>query len=84
MDSFLIGSFQRDTEGSDLISPKLSKGPDRFVEIVGDLKQLHPKIEVILTGKRRQFIINSLKKIILNTNILKWKPLRILINFTIF
>lgn len=62
MDSFLIGSFQRDTEGSDLISPKLSKGPDRFVEIVRDLKQLHPKIEVILTGKRRQFIINSLKK----------------------
>lgn len=61
MDSFLIGSFQRDTEGSDLLSPKLSKGPDRFIEIVKDLKQLNPKIEVILTGKRRQFVINSLK-----------------------
>ena len=33
-DSFLVGSFQRDTEGSDLISPKLIKGPDRFIEIV--------------------------------------------------
>ena len=31
---FLIGSFQRDTEGSNMTSPKLSKGPDRFIEIV--------------------------------------------------
>ena len=30
----LVGSFQRDTEGKDLISPKLIKGPDRFVSIV--------------------------------------------------
>ena len=29
---FFIGSFQRDTEGHDLISPKLSKGPDIFIE----------------------------------------------------
>lgn len=60
--SFLIGSFQRDTEGVDLISPKLSKGPDRFVEIVNSYKKQGKKITVILTGKRRQFIINSLKK----------------------
>ena len=32
--SFVVGSFQRDTEGSDLISPKLIKGPDRFIKIV--------------------------------------------------
>ena len=31
-DKFFIGSFQRDTEGHDLISPKLSKGPDIIVE----------------------------------------------------
>ena len=31
---FLIGSFQRDTEGKDLISPKLIKGPDIFVELL--------------------------------------------------
>ena len=28
---FIIGSFQRDTEGSDLTSPKLEKGPDLLV-----------------------------------------------------
>ena len=29
-DCFLVGSFQRDTEGHDLKSPKLEKGPDLF------------------------------------------------------
>ena len=33
-DVFLIGSFQRDTEGKDLVSPKLEKGPDLFCDIV--------------------------------------------------
>ena len=32
-DAYLVGTFQRDTEGKDLVSPKLIKGPDRFVEI---------------------------------------------------
>ena len=27
---FVIGSFQRDTEGKDLTSPKLIKGPDIY------------------------------------------------------
>ena len=31
---FIVGSFQRDTEGSDLVSPKLIKGPDIFLEVV--------------------------------------------------
>ena len=33
-DDFIIGSFQRDTEGHDLKSPKLIKGPDIFFNIV--------------------------------------------------
>ena len=33
-DEYLIGSFQRDTEGVDLTSPKLSKGPDQFIEMI--------------------------------------------------
>ena len=31
--AYVIGSFQRDTEGKDLKSPKLIKGPDRLLEI---------------------------------------------------
>ena len=33
-DTYLIGSFQRDTEGSDLRRPKLVKGPDVLLEIL--------------------------------------------------
>lgn len=59
---FLIGSFQRDTEGFDLKTPKLSKGPDRFVEIVKYYKSIHKNIHVVLTGKRRNYVVNELIK----------------------
>ena len=62
INSFVIGSFQRDTEGKDLKSPKLIKGPDRFIEIVKHYKKLHPNLLILLSGKRRQYIINELKK----------------------
>jgi len=61
-DTYCIGSFQRDTEGSDLISPKLSKGPDRLIQIIEGLQEKHEKIQVILTGKRRNYVITELKK----------------------
>lgn len=59
---YLVGSFQRDTEGKDLISPKLIKGPDVFIEIVKKKLISQENLKVVLTGKRRQFIINELKK----------------------
>ena len=62
LNSFVIGSFQRDTEGKDLKSPKLIKGPDRFVEIAKHYKSLHPNLIILLSGKRRQYIINELEK----------------------
>ena len=59
-EKFLIGSFQRDTEGSDLKSPKLIKGPDRFIKIVKHYYKSNKNVEVILTGKRRQYVIKEL------------------------
>ena len=59
---FLIGSFQRDTEGKDLVSPKLSKGPDQFVQIVKKIQKKNDNIAVLLTGRRRQYVINELKE----------------------
>ena len=47
---FYIGSF-KDTESSDLTSPKLIKGPDRFIKIVESKFKTDPNIEVVLTGK---------------------------------
>jgi glycosyltransferase involved in cell wall biosynthesis len=61
---FLIGSFQRDTEGSDLVSPKLAKGPDVFVDVVSEFNK-HRKfdVEVILAGWRRQYVMRRLDEL---------------------
>jgi glycosyltransferase involved in cell wall biosynthesis len=57
----LVGSFQRDTEGKDLISPKLEKGPDRFCEVVERLHvSLGGNVSVLLGGWRRQYVIQRL------------------------
>lgn len=63
---FLIGSFQRDTEGSDLISPKLIKGPDIFIEIIKKYYMGDKNLTVILTGKRREYVITQLKDLGVN------------------
>jgi len=56
---FLLGSFQRDTEGHDLKSPKLVKGPDRFLEIAKRIYKKNPNLIVVLSGKRRQYLIEN-------------------------
>ncbi len=53
--------FLRDSEGSDVLKPKLSKGPDRFVEIIKELNK-SKNIHVILTGRKRDYLINELVK----------------------
>ena len=60
-EKFLIGSFQRDTEGSDLKTPKLEKGPDVFIDKVVEISEFKD-VHVILAGWRRQFVINKLKE----------------------
>lgn len=60
--SFVVGSFQRDTEGRDLISPKLSKGPDQFLKIILEMSKNNSKLEVLLTGKRRGYLIENFTK----------------------
>ena len=61
-DSFYIGSFQRDTEGFDLCTPKLSKGPDLFCDIVEKLHSQYKKCKVSLSGNRRQYVMSRLEK----------------------
>lgn len=61
-EDFVIGSFQRDTEGSDLKSPKLIKGPDRFLEIAKYYNSIEENFIVLLAGYRRQYLINNLEK----------------------
>ena len=60
---YLVGSFQRDTEGSDLSSPKLIKGPDIFLNIVREIFEENSNLKVVLSGKRRQYLINNFEKL---------------------
>jgi glycosyltransferase involved in cell wall biosynthesis len=59
-DAFLIGSFQRDTEGDDLISPKLEKGPDLFCDAVEQFSKILENVQVVLAGWRRQYVMKRL------------------------
>jgi hypothetical protein len=63
LNSYIIGSFQRDTEGSDLRSPKLIKGPDRLVKIIEAKSKDIDNLLVLLTGKRRQYLIKELESL---------------------
>jgi glycosyltransferase involved in cell wall biosynthesis len=62
VDGYLIGSFQRDTEGSDLRSPKLAKGPEIFLEILLGLKRRGLKFHVLLAGPRRHWLLEKLRE----------------------
>ena len=59
-DVYIVGSFQRDTEGHDLKSPKLEKGPDLLANFIVRLQHNNPNVHVVLAGWRRQYIINRL------------------------
>ena len=62
-DKFIIGSFQRDTEGDSGL-PKLEKGPDIFCETVSILKEeMDEDIHVLLGGWRRSYVMSELDKL---------------------
>ena len=42
--------------------PKLIKGPDQFITIVKHLNKEKNNLHVLLAGKRRNYVINELKK----------------------
>lgn len=76
-DCYLVGSFQRDTEGHDLKSPKLEKGPDLLADYLDTLNDFkisaeahliqggfpNSSLHVVLAGWRRQYIISRLEKV---------------------
>ena len=74
----LIGSFQRDTEGHDLKSPKLSKGPDIFCDLVEEMHKSDPSTEVVLAGWRRQYVISRLEKAGINYHYFEWADFELL------
>jgi len=57
-ESFIIGSFQRDSEG-DTDKPKLEKGPDVFCDYVERLSK-QKNVHVLLGGWRRKYVTKRL------------------------
>jgi len=61
-DKFIVGSFQRDTEGNTGM-PKLEKGPDIFCETVDILNnEIDEDVHVLLGGWRRSYVMSELDK----------------------
>ena len=60
-EKYLVGSFQRDTEGHDLKSPKLEKGPDLLCNFIEKNDWSSRDVEVVLSGWRRQYVISRLE-----------------------
>lgn len=61
---YVIGSFQKDSEGRDVSTPKLCKGPDIFIKIIMMEKVKHgDNLLVLLSGWKRNYIIAELEKI---------------------
>ena len=59
-DAYVIGNFQRDSEGSNLTTPKLQKGPDLFASIVRELHDMGHPVHVMLAGPRRHWLRDRL------------------------
>lgn len=58
---FLIGSFQRDSLGSDLGSPKWQKNPDLLVAIVEELRATDALL--LLAGPRRHYLLEKCREL---------------------
>jgi glycosyltransferase involved in cell wall biosynthesis len=56
----VIGSFQRDSLGSDLTRPKWQKNPDYLIEMLEHIDK--EKYVLLLAGPRRHYIISQCKK----------------------
>lgn len=57
----VIASIQRDTEGADLVTPKLVKGPDILVELLRGLPD-RERFVVLLSGPRRHYVLAALRE----------------------
>lgn len=62
-DYAVVGSFQRDTEGHDLKTPKLEKGPDLFCDFMEHMVPHYSgDVMVMLSAWRRQYVQSRLQE----------------------
>lgn len=58
-DKYLVGSFQRDSLGTDLSKQKWQKNPDGLIEIISRLDRA--AFVLVLAGPRRHYLVNRCK-----------------------
>lgn len=84
-DAFVVGSFQRDTEGAGIAHgvflPKVEKGPDLLADFIEHLVEAQKSLDVhvVLGGWRRQYLINRLVRAGINHTYLE-KPSQPVLN----
>lgn len=62
--AFVIGSFQKDGIGwKDGMEPKMIKGPDIFLNVIGKLKAAGIPIVALLTGPARGYVKRGLERL---------------------
>ena len=66
IDSFICGSFQRDTEGlgisRGIFLPKMEKGPDLLVDFLEKIWETQRNLHIVLAGWRRQYVMEGLDR----------------------
>ncbi len=60
VNKYIIGSFQRDSRGDDVLKSKWHKNPERMINILKSLDA--SKYTLLLAGPRRHFVINECRK----------------------
>src|SRR4051794_11876680 len=62
--AFVVGSFQKDGVGlGEGLRPKLIKGPDALIQVLGMLRDRIPELYVLLTGLARGYVRQELDRI---------------------
>jgi glycosyltransferase involved in cell wall biosynthesis len=62
-EAYLVGSFQKDGVGwGEGLEPKLVKGPDVLVEVLGRLQSKVSELHVLLTGPARGYVVRELER----------------------
>lgn len=59
---FIFGSFQRDTEGSDLSTPKWQKNPQLLIKLLAGLPDKDRWV-LLLAGPRRHFVVAECRRL---------------------
>ncbi|MFI0347204.1 MAG: glycosyltransferase family 4 protein [Chthoniobacterales bacterium] len=62
LDRYVIANFHRDTEGADLVTPKLQKAPELLLAILKKLQTRGANIHVLLAGPRRHWLRKELMR----------------------